>query len=87
MSQHATHEVCPRCGGPAIVSWLGIEAYGHSSPCRREAVTLDCPNHCDFTVEELAAYFGADQRPSPRLPSPRGAASGTGPGPVTRSRA
>lgn len=57
MSQFATRETCPRCGRPAVVTWLGIEAYGHPSPAREEAISLDCPGGCYFDQAELAEFF------------------------------
>lgn len=57
MSQYATRETCPRCGRPAIVTWLRIEAYGHPSPAREEAISLDCPGGCYLADVDLAAFF------------------------------
>lgn len=57
MSQHSTRESCPRCGRSAVVTWLGIEAYGHPSPAREEAISLDCPGGCFLADDELAQHF------------------------------
>ena len=57
MSQHSTQETCPRCGGPATVGWLGIQAYGHSRPDREIPISLDCPRGCSYPTEELSDFF------------------------------
>ena len=46
MSQHTTSEICPACGSPARVTWLGISAYGHNQPDREIPVSLDCSHRC-----------------------------------------
>ena len=62
MSQHATRETCPKCTGPAVVTWLGIAAYGHTRPVREEAISLDCRSGCSLADWELAAHFPAKVR-------------------------
>jgi hypothetical protein len=66
--QHTTHETCPGCGGPATVTWLGIQAYGHRLPVREVAISLDCLRGCDFPTAELTEHFPPKvRRPDPVL--------------------
>ena len=62
MSQRTTLETCPRCGGRAAVSWLGIQAYGHSRPDREVPISLDCARGCDVPTDELEQHFPSKVR-------------------------
>jgi len=57
MSQRSTYETCPKCGGDAVVTWSGVESFGYSQPVREDAVRIDCPSHCQFTMTELGGHF------------------------------
>jgi hypothetical protein len=57
MSQRTTSEICPGCGSPATVTWLGIAAYGHNQPDREIPVSLDCSRRCSLLSGELTDHF------------------------------
>lgn len=57
MSQRSTTETCPKCSQTAAVTWSGVDSLGSTQPVREDAVGIDCPNRCQFTVSELGSHF------------------------------
>ncbi len=57
MSRRYTDETCPTCKHAATLTWSGVDSMGYSRPVREDAVGLDCPNRCQFTMGELAGHF------------------------------
>lgn len=49
--------ICPCCGRPATVTWLGVEIGGNPLPMREDIVSLDCANGCRFTLQQLSESF------------------------------
>jgi len=55
MSQRTTAETCPKCRQAAAVTWSGVDAFGYTQPVREDAVSIDCPNRCQFS--DLGKHF------------------------------